>query len=128
MSLSDPISTPKAYERWLKILNVLTVVCAIATVVSVYLLFNDSGDLLLTVLLGLSTFMFFFAHKEKASAPRPGTPEYEAIERARASRSEAAKERRYRKQHPFSVARELVDNNKTAERDKDKSSKKSKDN
>lgn len=123
MSLADPISTPKAYERWLKILIVLTVLCAIGTVVALYLLVTGSGDLVLTVLLFLSTLMFFFAHKEKAAAPRPGTPEYKALERQHEAKIAAAKEHRYRKQHPFSVARELVENNKVTARDSYKDSK-----
>lgn len=128
MNLTDPISTPKAYERWLKILIVLSILSAIGTVISIYLLFKNSGDLIITVLLALSTLVFFFAYKEKAAGPRPGSPEYEAIERARIARADASKERRYRKQHPFSVARELVNNNKVSTRDDYKSSKESKDN
>lgn len=123
MSFADPISTPKAYERWLKILVVLTILCAIGTVISLYLLITGSGDLVFTMLLFLSTLMFFFAHKEKSAGPRPGTPEYKAIERQKEAKIAAAKDRRYRKQHPFSVARELVENNKATTRDSYKDSK-----
>ena len=56
--------------------------------------------------------MFFMAYREKSNAPRPGSPEYEAIERAHSAKIEAQRERIYRKQHPFDVARELVENNK----------------
>lgn len=116
MNLANPISTPKAYERWLKILIVLTVLCAIGTIISIYFLIQGTGDFAITVILLMSTFMFFFAHKEKAAGPRPGSPEYEALERQQEARAEAAKNRRYRKQHPHAVARELVKNNKVAGR------------
>ena len=129
MKLADPISTPKSYERWLKILKVLTAVFAVITIISAVLVFTDNGgDLVLTVLCALTTAMFFFAYKEKSKGPRPGSPEYKAIERQREAKNAAAKERRYRKQHPFSVARELVNNNKASVRDDYKSSKDSKDN
>lgn len=124
MSLADPISTPESYERWLKILRLLTVVFAIITVVSFVLMFTDNGgDPILSILCLLTTVMFFFAHKEKSKGPRPGSPEYKAMERAREARSQASRERVYRKQHPFSVARELVANNKATARDSYKSSK-----
>lgn len=116
MNLADPISTPKSYERWLKILIVLTVICAIGTVISIYFLVKGSGDFVISAILLMSTFMFFFAHKEKAAGPRPGSPEYQALERQQQARMEATKERRYRKQHPHAVARELVANNKVAGR------------
>lgn len=112
MNLADPISTPKAYERWLKALIVLTVLCAIGTIISVIFLVQGKGDLIITAIFLMSTCMFFFAHKEKAAGPRPGSPEYQALERQQEARAEAAKNRRYRKQHPHAVARELVKNNK----------------
>ena len=111
-NLKDPISTPEAYERWLKILIVLSVGFAIATVVSLYNMVTGTGDSAVTVLLALSTVTFFFAYREKSTAPRPGSPEYMAIKRQEEAKVEAAKARRYRKNHPHEVARELIQNNK----------------
>ena len=111
-NLKDPISTPEAYERWLKILIVLSVGFAIATVVSLYNMVTGTGDSAVTVLLALSTATFFFAYREKSTAPRPGSPEYMAIKRQEEAKVEAAKARRYRKNHPHEVARELIQNNK----------------
>ena len=65
------------------------------------------------VLMAITLLMFFLAYREKSAGPRPGSPEYEAIERAQASRIKASQERLYRKQHPFMVARELVESNKS---------------
>ena len=39
----------------------------------------------------MATIMFFMAYREKSNAPRPGSPEYEAIERAQAAKIEAQK-------------------------------------
>ena len=111
-NLKDPISTPEAYERWLKILIVLSVGFAIATVVSLYNMVTGTGDSAVTVLLALSTATFFFAYREKSTAPRPGSPEYMAIKRQEEAKADAAKARRYRKNHPHEVARELIQNNK----------------
>lgn len=111
-NLKDPISTPEAYERWLKILIVLSVGFAIATVVSIYNMVTGTGDSAVTVLLALSTATFFFAYREKSTAPRPGSPEYMAIKRQEEAKADAAKARRYRKNHPHEVARELIQNNK----------------
>ena len=116
-NLKDPISTPKAYENWLKILAALTVICGIATAVSAYkIFFTDNGDAVITILLAFTTAMFYFARREKASAPRPGSAEYEAIERQHQAQIEAGRERRYLKQHPHQVARQLVKDNKVADR------------
>lgn len=115
-NLKDPINTLEAYEKWLKILLGLFVVFCIATAVCIYKLFNGTGDPALTILVALSTVMFFFAYREKKAAPRPGSPEYIAIQRQQDAKVEAAKERRYRKNHPHEVARELVKNNKVSGR------------
>lgn len=104
----------KKYEQWLVTLKILTVACLVLTIVFGYLAFKGKLDPLLLILALLSTVMFFMAYREKSNAPRPGSPEYEAIERAQAAKIEAQKERIYRKQHPFDVARELVENNKTS--------------
>ena len=101
----------KKYEQWLVILKILTVVCLIITVILGYFASKGKVDFLLLIIALLATVMFFMAYREKSNAPRPGSPEYEAIERA--PKIEAQKERIYRKQHPFDVARELVENNKT---------------
>ena len=103
----------KKYEQWLGILKILTVVCLIITVILGYFASKGKVDFLLLIIALLATVMFFMAYREKSNAPRPGSPEYEAIERAQAAKIEAQKERIYRKQHPFDVARELVENNKT---------------
>lgn len=104
----------KKYEQWLVILKILSVVCLIATVILGYFASKGKVDFLLLIIGLLATVMFFMAYREKSNAPRPGSPEYEAIERAHAAKIEAQKERIYRKQHPFDVARELVENNKTS--------------
>lgn len=104
----------KKYEQWLVILKILTVVCLIATVILGYFASKGKVDFLLLIITLLATVMFFMAYREKSNAPRPGSPEYEAIERAQAAKIEAQKERIYRKQHPFDVARELIENNKTS--------------
>ena len=103
----------KKYEQWLVIMKILTVVCLIITVILGYFASKGKVDFLLLIIALLATVMFFMAYREKSNAPRPGSPEYEAIERAQAAKIEAQKERIYRKQHPFDVARELVENNKT---------------
>ena len=115
-NLKDPISTPEAYERWLKVLIVLSIGFGIATVVSIYMMITATGDYAVTVLLALTTAIFFFAYREKSNAPRPGSPEYMAIKRQEQAKIDAAKERRYRKSHPHQVARELVKTNKVAGR------------
>lgn len=104
----------KKYEQWLVTLKILTAACLVLTVVLGYFSFKGKADPLLMILALLATIMFFMAYREKSSAPRPGSPEYEAIERAHAAKIEAQKERIYRKQHPFDVARELVENNKAS--------------
>ena len=104
----------KKYEQWLVILKILSVVCLIATVILGYFASKGKVDFLLLIIGLLATVMFFMAYREKSNAPRPGSPEYEAIERAHAAKIAAQKERIYRKQHPFDVARELVENNKTS--------------
>ena len=104
----------KKYEQWLVILKILTVVCLILTVVLGYFAFKGKTSPLTMILALMATIMFFMAYREKSNAPRPGSPEYEAIERAQATKIEAQKKRLYRKQHPFDVARELVENNKAS--------------
>ena len=104
----------KKYEQWLVILKILTVVCLILTVVLGYFAFKGKTSPLTIILALMATIMFFMAYREKSNAPRPGSPEYEAIERAQAAKIEAQKKRLYRKQHPFDVARELVENNKAS--------------
>lgn len=104
----------KKYEQWLVILKILTVVCLILTVVLGYFAFKGKTSPLTMILALMATIMFFMAYREKSNAPRPGSPEYEAIERAQAAKIEAQKKRLYRKQHPFDVARELVENNKAS--------------
>ena len=104
----------KKYEQWLVILKILTVVCLILTVVLGYFAFKGKTSPLTMILALMATIMFFMAYREKSNAPRPGRPEYEAIERAQAAKIEAQKKRLYRKQHPFDVARELVENNKAS--------------
>ena len=115
-NLKDPINTLEAYERWLKILIGLFIVSCIGTGVCIYKLFNGTGDSSLTILVALTTVMFFFAYREKKAAPRPGSPEYMAIQRQVDAKNAAARERRYRKNHPHEVARELVKNNKVSGR------------
>lgn len=66
--------------------------------------YGDIYDVCADVLPGLSG---------KICRSAPGSPEYEAIERAQTSRIKASQERLYRKQHPFMVARELVESNKS---------------
>lgn len=102
----------KKYEQWLLTLKILTALCLIITVVLGYFAYQGKVDFLLLIIAILATVMFFMAYREKSNAPRPGSPEYEAIERAHSAKIEAQKERIYRKQHPFDVARELVENNK----------------
>ena len=104
----------KKYEQWLVILKILTVVCLILTVVLGYFAFKGKTSPLTMILALMATIMFFMAYREKSNAPRPGSTEYEAIERAQAAKIEAQKKRLYRKQHPFDVARELVENNKAS--------------
>ena len=116
INLSDPISTPKAYERWLKVMLGLSVVFGIVTVVSLYKMFTGSGDSAVTVLAALVAIMFFLGYREKSNAPRPGSPEYIAIKRQEEAKVQAAKDRRYRKKHPHQLARELIDNNKVSGR------------
>lgn len=119
----------KKYEQWLVTLKILTVVCLVLTIILIYFSYKGKTDPLVMILALLATIMFFMAYREKSRAPRPGSPEYEAIERAQAAKIDAQKERIYRKQHPFDVARELVENNKasgskSSEAPKDISSKK----
>ena len=104
----------KKYEQWLVILKILTVVCLILTVVLGYFAFKVKTSPFTMFLALMASIMFFMAYREKSNAPRPGSPEYEAIERAQAAKIEAQKKRLYRKQHPFDVARELVENNKAS--------------
>ena len=104
----------KKYEQWLVVLKILTVVCLILTVVLGYFAFKGKTSPLTMILALMATIMFFMAYREKSNAPRPGSPEYEAIEHAHAAKIEAQKKRLYRKQHPFDVARELVENNKAS--------------
>lgn len=104
----------KKYEQWLVTLKILAAACLVLTAVLGYFSFKGKTDPLLMVLALLAAIMFFMAYREKSNAPRPGSPEYEAIERAQAAKIEAQKERIYRKQHPFDVARELVENNKAS--------------
>lgn len=103
----------KKYEQWLLALKLLTVICLILGIFFTYRYINCNGHPAGMVLFMLCSLMFFMAHREKSAAPRPGSPEYEAIERAQESRIQASRERLYRKQHPFMVARELVENNKS---------------
>ncbi len=116
INLNDPIGTPEAYEKWLKILVVLTVAFAAITVFSLYKVFTGTGDSSLSILLAFTTAIFFFAYREKSKGPRPGSPEYEAIQRQHQAQVEAGRERRYLKQHPHQVARDLVKMNKVADR------------
>lgn len=116
-NLKNPIDTLEAYEKWLKILVALTAIFGVITAVYIYKVFTGTGDPALAILLAFSTAIFFFAYREKKAAPRPGSPEYEAIERQHQAQVNAGRERRYRKSHPHQVARELVENNKVYERE-----------
>lgn len=116
INLKDPIDTPEAYEKWLKILIVLTTVFGVITVISFYKVLTGTGDAALSILLAFTTAIFFFAYREKSAGPRPGSPEYEAIKRQHQAQIDAGKERRYLKQHPHQVARNLVKSNKVANR------------
>ena len=109
----------KKYEQWLKALKILTALCFILSIVLVYFATQGKIDPILLILAILSTLMFFMAYREKSKGPRPGSPEYEA-ERAREAKIAAQKERIYRKQHPFDVARELIENNKASSKSSEK--------
>lgn len=102
----------KKYEQWLLTLKILTALCLIITAILGYFSYQGKVDFLPLIIAALATVMFFMAYREKSNAPRPGSPEYEAIERAHSAKIEAQRDRIYRKQHPFDVARELVENNK----------------
>lgn len=102
----------KKYNNLLRNLLILTIVFAIITIASFVLIYFGKGDPIVSILCLATTIMFFFAHREKSSAPRPGSPEYEAIERAREAKVKASREQAYKKQHPFEVARNLVASNK----------------
>ena len=104
----------KKYNNLLRNLLILTVIFAIITIASFVLIFLGKGDPIVSILCLATTLMFFFAHREKSSAPRPGSPEYEAIERARKAKVKASREQAYKKQHPFEVARDLVESNKSS--------------
>ncbi len=103
----------KKYEQWLQILKLLSIICLVLGIIFTYRYIKCNGHPAGMVIFMLSSLMFFMAYREKSAAPRPGSPEYEAIERAHASRIKTSQERLYRKQHPFMVARELVENNKS---------------
>lgn len=72
----------KKYEQWLMTLKILTAVCLILSIVLIYFATKGKVDPILLILALLATLMFFMAYREKSKAPRPGSPEYEAIERA----------------------------------------------
>lgn len=110
----------KKHEQWLFALKILTVVCLIGTIVFTYLFIKGKIDFAPAILFALTTIMFFMANKEKSKEAKPGSPEYEAIERAKAAKQAQNRERAYRRQHPFMVARELVEDNKAAVKKADK--------
>ena len=110
----------KKYEQWLKALKILTALCFILSIVLVYFATQGKIDPILLILAILSTLMFFMAYREKSKGPRPGSPEYEDIERALEAKIAAQTERIYRKQHPFDVARELIENNKASSKSSEK--------
>lgn len=103
----------KRYEQWLLILRILAVICLGLGIFFTYRYIKCNGHPAGMAIFMMSALMFFLAYQEKSAGPRPGSPEYEAIERAQASRIKASQERLYRKQHPFMVARELVESNKS---------------
>lgn len=111
--MDDMQTKLKKYEQWLVILRILSVIFLIAGIAALYWVIKSNGNPGLMVICLLSALMFFMAYREKSNSPRPGSPEYEAIEKAHAAKLQANREHRYRKQHPFTVARELVENNKT---------------
>lgn len=111
--MDDTQTKLKKYEQWLLTLKVLSVVCLVLGIIFTYRYIKCNGHPAGMAIFMLCALMFFLAYREKSTAPRPGSPEYEAIERAQASRIKASQERLYRKQHPFMVARELVANNKS---------------
>ncbi len=110
----------KKHEQWLFALKILTVVCLIGTIVCTYLSIRQIIDFAPAILFALTTIMFFMANKEKSSEAKPGSPEYEAIEHAKAAKQAQKEEIAYRRQHPFMVARELVEDNKAAVKKADK--------
>lgn len=110
----------KKHEQWLFTLKILTVLCLIGTIVFTYLFIKQKIDFAPAILFALSTIMFFMANKEKSKEAKPGSPEYEAIEHAKAAKQAQNRERVYRRQHPFMVARELVEDNKAAVKKADK--------
>lgn len=80
----------KKHEQWLFALKILTVVCLISTIVFTYLFTKGKIDFAPAILFALTTIMFFMANKEKSKEAKPGSPEYEAIERAKAAKQSPA--------------------------------------
>ncbi len=72
----------KKYEQWLVTLKILTAACFILSIILIYFAVKGKVDPILLILALMSTLMFFMAYREKSKGPRPGSPEYEAIERA----------------------------------------------
>ena len=121
--MDDTQTKLKRHEQWLIILRVLAVICLIAGLIFLYRYIKTDQNPAPMALFLLSSIMFFMAYREKSHDPKPGSPEYEARERAEEAKINAKKERLYRRDHPFMVARELVDQNK-AENKNSKSNKK----
>ncbi|NCD02488.1 MAG: hypothetical protein EOM00_05770 [Clostridia bacterium] len=106
----------KRHEQWLMTLKILAIVCSVLGIILLYRYITTNGHPGGMAICLLSAVMFFMAYREKSGEPKPGSPEYEAKERAHEAKIKASQERMYRKQHPFMVARELVDENKDAKK------------
>lgn len=116
--MDDTQTKLKRFEQWLVILRILGAVFLVAGIVFLYMFLKQNGHPGPMVICFLAALMFFMAYGEKSKGPRPGSPEYEALEHAHEAKIQASQEYHFRKQHPFMVARELVESNKTSTKTK----------
>lgn len=100
-------------QQHVKILRYLSLACFILFIIFLIIYIRTGGyNPFPMIISGLAALLFLSSTREFKQAPLPGSPEYEAIERQKQQKAEALAEKRYKKEHPFEVARDLVQNNK----------------
>ena len=103
----------KKYEQWLQILKLLSIICLVLGIIFTYRYIKCNGHPAGMAIFMLSSLMFLWPTGRNPQRRVREVRNMKSIERAHASRIKASQERLYRKQHPFMVARELVENNKS---------------